>query len=43
LAVANAPEVALFSVGPGPTVTIVGAVVMVVGLVTPAVIARRFN
>jgi hypothetical protein len=43
VAVANAPEVALFSVGPGPTVTIVGAVVMVVGLVTPAVIARRFN
>jgi hypothetical protein len=41
LAVANAPEVALFSVGAGPTVTIVGAVVMVVGLVTAAVVARR--
>jgi hypothetical protein len=41
LAVVNAPEVALFGVGPGPTVTIVGAVVMVVGLVTAAVVARR--
>ena len=39
--VANAPEVALFSVGPGPVVTIVGSVVMVVGLVTAAVLARR--
>ena len=41
VAVANAPEVALFSVGPGPVVTIVGSVVMVVGLVTAAVLARR--
>jgi hypothetical protein len=41
VAVANAPEVALFRVGPGPTVTIVGAVGMMVGLVASAVIARR--
>jgi hypothetical protein len=41
LAVAHAPEVALFGVGPGPIVTIVGAVAMVGGLVTAAVLARR--
>ena len=41
VAVVNAPEVALFSVGPGPTVTIVGAVVMLAGLVVGSVSATR--
>lgn len=35
LAVANAPQIALFDVGPGPWVTLVGASVMLVGLLTP--------
>jgi hypothetical protein len=35
LAVANAPQIALFDVGPGPWVTLAGAVVMLVGLVAP--------
>jgi hypothetical protein len=35
LAVANAPQIALFDVGPGPWVTLVGAVVMLIGLLTP--------
>ena len=41
VAVANAPEVALFSVGPGPTVTIVGAVVMITGVAAALVLARQ--
>ena len=41
LAVVNAPEVALFSVGPGPTVTILGAVVMAAGVAGTLVLARR--
>ena len=35
LAVANAPQIALFDVGPGPWVTLTGAVVMLAGLATP--------
>jgi hypothetical protein len=41
LAVANAPDVALFSVGPGPIVTLVGAIVMLAGLGLVAVSATR--
>lgn len=36
IAVANAPEIGLFRVGPGPIVTVVGALVMLAGLLTPA-------
>ena len=39
LAVANAPQIALFDVGPGPWVTLVGACVMLVGLATPAALS----
>jgi hypothetical protein len=35
LTVANAPQIALFDVGPGPWVTLVGALVMLAGLATP--------
>jgi hypothetical protein len=35
LAVANAPQIALFDVGPGPWVTLAGAVIMLVGLAAP--------
>lgn len=38
LAVANAPQIALFDVGPGPWVTLTGAVVMLAGLATPWVL-----
>jgi len=41
VAVANAPDVALFSVGPCPVVTIVGAVVMIAGAVAALVLTRR--
>jgi hypothetical protein len=41
VAVVTAPEVALFDVGPGPTVTIIGAVAMLAGLVVGAVSATR--
>jgi hypothetical protein len=41
LAVTNAPDVALFSVGPGPIVTLVGAIVMLAGLGLAAVSATR--
>jgi hypothetical protein len=41
VAVANAPDVALFRVGPGPVVTIVGAAVMIAGAVAALVLTRR--
>ena len=41
VAVLNAPDVALFSVGPGPSVTILGAVVMIAGLGLAAISATR--
>jgi hypothetical protein len=41
VAVANAPDVALFSVGPGPIVTIFGALVMLMGIAAAPVLARR--
>ena len=39
IAIVNAPEVGLFRVGPGPWVTLVGSVVMLAGLATPAAIS----
>jgi hypothetical protein len=41
LAVVNAPDVALFSVGPGPFVTLIGAVVMLAGIGVTALNATR--
>ena len=41
IAVTQAPDVALFSVGPGPIVTIVGAVVMIAGIGVALVFGRR--
>jgi hypothetical protein len=41
LAVSNAPDVALFGVGPGPVVTLVGACVMLAGSVVLAFSAIR--
>ena len=35
VALLNAPEIGLFRIGPGPWVTLVGAVVMLAGLLTP--------
>ena len=35
IAVANAPDIGLFRVGPGPLVTVVGAALMLAGLLTP--------
>jgi hypothetical protein len=43
LAVMNAPDVALFTVGPGPVVTLIGGVVMIVGLAASVVLGRRAN
>ena len=43
LAVTNAPDVALFSVGPGPIVTIIGSLVMLVGLAVSVLLGRRAN
>lgn len=39
LAVANAPQIGLFDVGPGPWVTVVGALVMLAGLATPPLLS----
>jgi hypothetical protein len=41
VAVVNAPDIALFSVGPGPVVTLVGAISMVVGLGVAIISATR--
>jgi hypothetical protein len=38
--VANAPEISLFEVGPGPTVTVIGAAAMLVGQILDTVPAR---
>jgi hypothetical protein len=43
LAVMNAPDVALFTVGPGPVVTLIGGVVMIVGVAASVVLGRRAN
>jgi hypothetical protein len=39
IAITQAPEIGLFRVGPGPWVTTVGAVVMLFGLATPALLS----
>jgi hypothetical protein len=39
VAVANAPHIALFDVGPGPWVTLIGATIMLVGLATPSALS----
>ena len=41
IAVRNAPDVALFSIGPGPLVTAIGSLVMVAGAALSFVLSRR--
>ena len=41
VAVRNAPDVALFSIGPGPLVTAIGSLVMVVGAALSLALSRR--
>ena len=41
VAVRNAPDVALFSIGPGPLVTVIGSLVMLAGAALSLVMSRR--
>ena len=41
VAVRNAPDVALFSIGPGPLVTTIGSIVMVAGAALSLAMSRR--